>query len=147
MEVRGYNPPNQFLFDFPGINKMKKIIEIEEEINELSQLLAANPLLLNNTTGKAADVMDILIQYRIWHSRIEERKRKLKEGNNIRTSFDLVKSMLLEVMISNRVYNLDNPELLGFFFQKKVNNKNEAIKKVKKYSNLLEKINKVFCII
>ena len=83
----------------------------------LAQTLSANPSLLNTTTGKAADVMDTLIQHRIRHGGIEERARKLKEGDEVRASFDQAKAVSSGVMVSNGVYNLDNPELLGFPIQ------------------------------
>jgi len=144
MAARGWNPPNRYLLDSPEINKMKEIIEIEEETNMLAQSLSANPSLLNTTTGKAADVMDTLIQHRIRHGGIEERARKLKEGDEVRASFDRAKAVSSGVMVSNGVYNLDHPELLGFLIQKKANDEQEVFRKCrKKRSDLQERISKI----
>ena len=94
----------------------------------LDLLLPVNLLLLNTANGKAADVMDTLIQQRIWHGDIEERAQKSKEGDKVRASFDQARAVSSGVMVSNGVYYPDNPEILGFFIQKKVNNEHEAIR-------------------
>ena len=113
----------------------------------LAQSLSANPSLLNTTTGKAADVMDTLIQHRIRHGGMEERARKLKEGDEVRASFDRAKAVSSGVMVSNGVYNLDHPELLGFLIQKKANDEQEVFRKHrKKRSDLQERISKISCI-
>ena len=50
-------------------------------------------------------------------------------------------------MISNGVYNLDHPELLGFLIQKKANDEHEVFRKNwKKRSDLQEQISKITCI-
>jgi len=144
--ARGWNPLKRYLLDSPEINKMKEIVQIEEETNEISQALTANPSLLNTSNRKAADVMDTLIQHRMRHGRIEERARKLKESDDIKAFFDGAKAVTSGVMVSNGVYSLDKPELLQFLIQKKAHNQNEAISKTrKKRSDLLEKTNKVAC--
>ena len=116
MACRGWNPPNRYLLDSPEI---KKFNELEEDGGFIASLAQLDPLSLNVSSGKAADVMDTIIQHQMINGGIEERQKKLREGMDIRTNLAAARSMTSGVLAANGIYNLDNPEFLDYVRNKK----------------------------
>ena len=70
MASRGWNPPNYYLLDSSELRKHDNQQELRLQETET---ITRDPESINTSTGKAADVMDTLIQHQMVDGGIEER--------------------------------------------------------------------------
>jgi len=99
-----------------------------------------------NLTGsdQVVSVIDRLVQDSIRQGGMEERKRKLEEGRNIKKVFDEAKKITAGIMVGCGVHSLNDQRLLDAIKKRRADLLTEAKKKKdKKREELRKKIEKV----